>query len=515
MYFYAAPLLCWLIQNVSASSELRQGSSVRTRPRLAPRIGPLYFNTGEGRRPPDHLVYDGAGDRGQPVNQRPNAGPAQGGPQQGTLFHMTQESQGIVVDNPLYWNNLPLGDWQQANSRPRTYDWNPYANAVVIPHSDQPNLPAKLQIPAPVLSRSLRPKVIRNNRGRKPIPNPDPSQLDTAKYERGLEKKRARDATYRAQRKVQLKAFVEEIAALKEEKAADKAEINGLKQYIALLESRALSLYVSDKPSEEDRLKVSEMNYQQSLPENTANGVEVPVGEPEGGFNILPQEDLELFFDQQLADDLWGSTIGIHRKLARSLQYNSDRGTERDASLRNRRRSTPGQNPPSDPVAEFRYYIDVYTQLRSNVSELLFPYFDNILNHTNSSSIYEMLRSVHSDLVAAGPWTIGPYSNGADCFDWIEEQLFGKITNTTLQNDTVVGVLVNHDMLSEIYSNIWGNASQIANQTGYLKQMSTVRQYLNPTNISLLPDTWKTAQPLPKLLDFDALYGKHNKTSSR
>ena len=271
-------------------------------------------------------------------------------------------------------------------------------------------------------------------------------------------------------------------------------------------------MHVSDPPNEKDRLVVSEMNDKRSSPK--IGGLLVPVGTPEGGSDESADEDGWQTL-RGLMDLSWGPEIGPSQRLARSLRYYNNEVNGPNTGLRARRRSSPPQNLPNDPVAEFKYYADVYTQLRSNVSELLLPYFSNILSHTNSSAIYEMLRSVFSDLVAAGPWTIGPYSNGADCFDWIEEQLFGNITDWTLQNDTVIGVLVNNDMLIEIYSDIWGNASQIANQTGYLKQMSTVRKYLNPTNTSLLPDTWKTAQPLPKSLDFDALYGKYNNTSSR
>ena len=152
--------------------------------------------------------------------------------------------------------------------------------------------------------------------------------------------------------------------------------------------------------------------------------------------------------------------------------------------------------PFSDPTSEFQFYAKIYSEIQANVSDLLFPYFDTILNNTNSSLIYDLVWSVYSDLVADGPYLIGPYSNGMHCFDWIEAQLLGDSTGTNVTyNETVTNMLADHAVLIDIYTVVWGNATQIANQTGYLSEMDKLRTFLNPVNSSIIPASWNKTQP--------------------
>ena len=133
----------------------------------------------------------------------------------------------------------------------------------------------------------------------------------------------------------------------------------------------------------------------------------------------------------------------------------------------------------------------IYREVQTNVSMLLFPYFATVLNQTRSSAIYDMVWSVYSDLVALGPYIIGPYSNGKTSFTWMQQQMFGNYTGYS-KNDTEAAddVIAEQTVLTMIYSAVWGNATKIANSTGYLAQMQTLRRFLSPANASIMPDTW-------------------------
>ena len=203
---------------------------------------------------------------------------------------------------------------------------------------------------------------------------------------------------------------------------------------------------------------------------------------------------------------------GSHQKQRRA-QSQLHRGINARDTEQNQRndisRRSDSQPTFNDSASQYEYYIDVYTEIRVNVSNLLVPYFTPILEQANNSLIYDMVRSIHSDLTAYGPWTLGPYLNGHHCFDWIEYQLFGNITDDMIsKNETIQGVLADHAILIDIYDDIWGNATQIANATGYLAQMHTLRGYLNPKNTSIIPASWKSVQPLLDSLSFDVLYNK-------
>lgn len=307
-----------------------------------------------------------------------------------------------------------------------------------------------------------------------------------------------------------------------------RTENQELKDKIATLESQSLASRTAPVPTEFNRLQVSNGDSQQAW---DLSEFSLPVGETSGGFTFgspatgldstlppLTDDERALFADDVAIFDDWFNfppePPPETPRRARRAQAHLRRGNNVGSTLHgqhNRLSRRADSSPPNmkDPAAAYQVYMSAYTEMRVNVSNLLVPYFTPILKKTNNTLIYDMLRSIHSDLTAYGPWTLGPYSNGHHCFDWIEDQLFGNITDSMIaQNETVQGVLADHAILIDIYDSIWGNASQIANSTGYLAQMKTLRGYLNPKNTSIIPASWMTVQPLLDSLSFDALYNK-------
>jgi len=164
--------------------------------------------------------------------------------------------------------------------------------------------------------------------------------------------------------------------------------------------------------------------------------------------------------------------------------------------------------------AEFSRYLDIYQTIQANISDSLFPFFNAVLNGTNNSLIYDLVLSVHADLTGLGPDITGPYSYGMHCFDSLEKRYLNSTristdstsnvtsTNGTHTKDPIYQqMLATHYVLIETYQYVWTNASAIANKTGLLTQLSTLTEYLNPADRSIMSARWTSVQK-----NFDGSY---------
>ena len=66
------------------------------------------------------------------------------------------------------------------------------------------------------------------------------------------------------------------------------------------------------------------------------------------------------------------------------------------------------QSSNNSVEAEFEEYLAFYYETQNSISDALFPFFDTVLNNTNSSDIYNTVWSVFSDITGIGPKIIGP-----------------------------------------------------------------------------------------------------------
>lgn len=184
--------------------------------------------------------------------------------------------------------------------------------------------------------------------------------------------------------------------------------------------------------------------------------------------------------------------------------------------------STSKGNSTVSQTAEFQVYLNAYRTVQANISNLIFPFFDTVINGTNNSLIYDIVWSVYSDLTNSGPQIIGPFSYGRHCFDWMEEAYLNSTRNSTSShtssNSSANGtdvkdpvyqqMLATHYQLIEIYSYVWSNASAIANQTGLLRDLVIFQKYLAPADPSIMSQDWTSAQT-----NFDNSYfTAYNKT---
>ena len=188
-------------------------------------------------------------------------------------------------------------------------------------------------------------------------------------------------------------------------------------------------------------------------------------------------------------------------------------------------------NDTNDLSASFQLYLSAFDSAQSNVSALLFPFLDAIMNGTNSSIVYDAAWSIFSDLTGSGPYVIGPFFHGTNCLDWIEDQLFANYTSINLNSTStsltafdlnststsssgpyanstsnatalalaeeiiVLEYLAVHQVLLDLYNYAWTNGSSTANATGLLADMASLSNYLWPNDTSIAGAYWNSSTP--------------------
>ena len=139
--------------------------------------------------------------------------------------------------------------------------------------------------------------------------------------------------------------------------------------------------------------------------------------------------------------------------------------------------------------ADFQTYLAAFNVAQSNVSNLIFPFLDSILNGTNSSIVYDTAWSIYSDLTGSSPVIIGPFMYGMHSLDWIEDQIFGNSTNSTVSHEDKYAkneILAFHSVLLDLYNYAWSNGTAAINQTGLLEDMTMLSQYMMPNDTSIM-----------------------------
>ena len=164
----------------------------------------------------------------------------------------------------------------------------------------------------------------------------------------------------------------------------------------------------------------------------------------------------------------------------------------------------------SDQSAQFQAYLHAYYTASANISAVLFPYLDSILQSTNSSLAYNMAFSLYADLTGNPVHVTSPFSNGLNCIDWIEavwrnstnngttitvttpaNSTVHHATNTTVKGDDVPMLewLAAAKTLRITYDQVWANVTMAANQS--LQDMAKLSRWMTPSNKAVLPSGYE------------------------
>lgn len=194
--------------------------------------------------------------------------------------------------------------------------------------------------------------------------------------------------------------------------------------------------------------------------------------------------------------------------------HNVQNNQKRDASDDMTSDEGSTDNSPSSKAAmdknqaDFQNILLAFQSAQANASALLFPLLDQMVAGSNSSMVYDAAWSIYSELTYQPMHIVGPFTYGMNCMDWLEEQMLGtnSSANATLtrlldaptstdRNSTkdlpsddelaILEYLATHEVLLQLYNNVWDQATKALNGTGLLDQMATLSGYLLPNDTSV------------------------------
>lgn len=167
--------------------------------------------------------------------------------------------------------------------------------------------------------------------------------------------------------------------------------------------------------------------------------------------------------------------------------YLNNNGGQRKRSISVLGNINDNINAPSNSStslgSEWQSYYAVYTELRSNATDLLMPIFKDLVDKSNTSYAYEMAWSIHSQLTGSpNQYNDGPYLYGMSSLDnfvdnwllsagfWIDKDdgTVHQPANGTISNDTLIlagHVIANNDWLQETYYETWDASVAALNVT--------------------------------------------------
>ena len=173
-----------------------------------------------------------------------------------------------------------------------------------------------------------------------------------------------------------------------------------------------------------------------------------------------------------------------------TLPSKRSKSSKRQSSLNAITSTVNHPNSTDAKSASFQTYLSAFTTAQSNVSSLLFPILDTMLNGTNSSIVYEAAWSIYSDLTGSSPIVIGPFLYGMHSLDWVEDQLFGtspNISNMSASDQFARNsILAFHSVLLDLYYYAWDSALTAMNKTGLAADMTTLAGYMSTNDTAIL-----------------------------
>lgn len=225
-------------------------------------------------------------------------------------------------------------------------------------------------------------------------------------------------------------------------------------------------------------------------------------GEIPDSYPVPPSIQLEEARDESPYVDKEGNVMGIpdlHRGAWNRLRRRESVLTQIEDDVNSPNITLSGKS------AQFQSYLAAYYTASANISAILFPYLDSILQDSNSSLASNMAFSLYADLTGAPVQVTSPFFNGLNCIDWIEEVWRNNTNNgttitlvtppnSTVQyatNTTVKGVdlpmlewLAAAKTLRPKYDAVWANVTKAVNQS--LQDLATLSRWMTPTDKAVL-----------------------------
>ena len=140
------------------------------------------------------------------------------------------------------------------------------------------------------------------------------------------------------------------------------------------------------------------------------------------------------------------------------------------------------QNSTSKTPEDLQAYLDAWNIVRSNATDILWPFIEDMLEGTNSSLVITAAWSVYSHMLPTPYAVTGPFFYGWTSL-YSQEEQWAKDSN--ISNATLGGLYEINDVLTDLYSTAWDGAFEALNSTGILDDLDWLGQAIMAYNTSL------------------------------
>lgn len=181
--------------------------------------------------------------------------------------------------------------------------------------------------------------------------------------------------------------------------------------------------------------------------------------------------------------------------------------------------SDPG-NDLTNEAAQFELFYEAFQTVQTNISTLIFPILQTMVNNSNASTIYHAAWSIWAELTMADDIVDGPFSSGFNRLAAIEDD-YARANNMSMTSDAYKTMLAVNGVLINKYETAWNQSLKAVNASGLLDLRDTLAdnlQLANGTGIES-PDftTLNTeVQGIQWFVQYDVpVNGSSNSTSAR
>ena len=181
--------------------------------------------------------------------------------------------------------------------------------------------------------------------------------------------------------------------------------------------------------------------------------------------------------------------------------------------------SDPG-NDLTNEAAQFELFYEAFQTVQTNISTLIFPILQTMVNNSNASTIYHAAWSIWAELTMADDIVDGPFSSGFNRLAAIEDD-YARANNMSTTSDAYKTMLAVNGVLINKYETAWNQSLKAVNASGLLDLRDALAdnlQLANGTGIES-PDftTLNTeVQGIQWFVQYDVpVNGSSNSTSAR
>ncbi|KAI4157342.1 MAG: hypothetical protein LQ342_008352 [Letrouitia transgressa] len=143
--------------------------------------------------------------------------------------------------------------------------------------------------------------------------------------------------------------------------------------------------------------------------------------------------------------------------------------------------ATKDDNKADDAKQEYQEYLQAYDAVRSNATNLIMPYIENMVNGSNSAAMWDAAWEIASladpEIILVG----GPFFYGMHAMDFYEDEAMNKTDNETMTSYFAID-----EVLITQYQDTWNKCYKALNSSGLLHDLDVLQAALwtNDTALS-------------------------------